>query len=89
MEQLPGNFGFMSQAFIYEYDYRIVSQMGEIAWNALKNYDTENPDHNNFVIKIINDQLYPGHTGKTYRASMEMLCYIAEFGWEEFIKNKK
>ena len=89
MEHLPGNFGFMSQAFIYEYDYRIVDKMGEIAWNALKNYDPENLNHKNYVIKIINDQLYPGHTGKTYRTSMEMLVYIAEFGWEEFIKNKK
>jgi hypothetical protein len=87
MEYLPGDFSFMCGSFILEYDYKVVDKMGEIAWNALKNYDPENINSKNYVLKIVNDQLYPGHTGKTYRKSMEILSYIADFGWTEFIKN--
>ena len=81
---LPGDFSCIQHhkeiQHIFEYDYRIIDKMGSIAWNALKNWDT-NPT---FVTTFINDNLYPGHTAVTYRLSLNNLIFIANYGWDEF-----
>ena len=84
----PGDFSFI-KVFkeVFEYDYRVVDKMGDIAWNTLKNWD--NTQHT-FTKNIINDNLYPGHTALTYRTSLNNLIFIANNGWDEFISiNKK
>ena len=86
---LPGNFSFVTNVTyrnIFEYDYIIINKMGDIAWNALKVWNTDNP---NYINNIINDSLYPGHTAITYRLSLNNLIYIANNGWENFFILKK
>ena len=78
----PGDFSFVNKyQDIYEYDYKVISKMGEIAWNALRNWDIDN-----HVNGFINDQLYPGHTALTYRLSINNLIEISINGWDNFVK---
>ena len=87
-ELLPGDFSFVIKyKNIFEYDYAVINKMGEIAWDALKSWDTDKPT---YINNIINDNLYPGHTAITYRLSLNNLIYIANNGWENFfiLKNE-
>jgi hypothetical protein len=81
----PGDFSFFKNfKEIFEYDFKVVDKIGEIAWNALKNYE---PYTKNFVIDTINNQLYPGHTAVTYRLSINNLVFIANYGWDDFVEH--
>ena len=80
-----GDFSFCSKyQKVFEYDYKIIDKMGDLAWNKLKN-----PDQINYITEIINQQLYPGHTALTYRLSMKYLNCIAVHGWDYFVRNFK
>lgn len=80
----PGDFSFFKNfKDIFEYDYKVVDKIGEIAWNALKNYELGTK---NFVIETINNQLYPAHTTVTYRLSINNLIFISKYGWECFVE---
>ena len=83
---VPGDFSFFSksESVIFEYDYKIVNKIGDLAWSALKNYKCS---PNNYIIEIINLQLYPGHTRLTYISSLENLICIANHGWNCFVEN--
>ena len=81
MDYKPGDFSFIQKyKEVFEYDYKTVNKLGEIAWNALAN---ENPP--TYIIDIINCQLYPGHIALSYRLSMNNLIFIAKNGWDKFV----
>jgi hypothetical protein len=82
-EMIPGDFSFLPNSKIYEYDYRIIDKIGHIAWNHLKTYQ---PGKNDFVIEHILTLLYPAHTAKSLNKSLEYLVFIANHGWENFVK---
>jgi hypothetical protein len=65
----------MDYTAIFEYDKQVIDKMGTIAWNALINWETDTPE---WLKTIINDNLYPGHTGRTYRLSLNNLLKIAK-----------
>ena len=85
----PGDFSFVNKykeyQGVFEYDYKVVNRMGEVAWKALKNWDDKKPFYLN---DIINNNLYPGHSALTYRLSLNNLIFIANHGWENFILSK-
>ena len=85
-EDIPGNFNFLPDHNIYEYDYRIINKIGNIAWEHLKIYSLENHD---FVIEHILTLIYPAHTVKTRKQSLEYLVFIAKYGWDNFVKQFK
>ena len=81
----PGDFSFViNHKDIFEYDYKVINKMGDIAWNALKNWN----DYN-YINHIINENLYPSHTAVTYRLSLTNLIDIAKYGWDDFVLNYK
>jgi hypothetical protein len=87
MNIIPGDFSFMEEhVFIFEYDYKIINSIGQIAWNKLKDIDNY---HNNYVMEIIKSQLYPSHTELTYKLSIDNLIYIAKHGWDKFVDRYK
>ena len=80
---VPGDFSFVKEyQDIFEYDYMVINKMGEIAWNKLKKYDDKSTD---YLINIIQSQMYPGHSGLTYKLSMKYLTHIAKYGWYDFV----
>lgn len=84
MEYLPGDFSFKQSEYnyIFEYDYRIINKIGVIAWDNLKT------DKLDCIFDIIQSQLYPGHSARTYRLSLNNLKFIATNGWDNFVKMK-
>ena len=84
MKYNPGDFSFAYRyQNVFEYDYRVIKSMGNIAWNKLKNYD----GNYDYIMDIINSQLYPGHSALSYRLSLDNLVYIACFGWDTFVND--
>ena len=82
----PGDFSFFDKyQIIFEYDYRIIYQMGEIAWNYLKTYEEYKPS---YIMEIINSNIYPNHSKETRRLSLNNLVHIAKYGWENFVEEK-
>jgi len=82
-----GDFSFLKKhreyIHVFEYDYKVIDKMGELAWSELRKFDITNT----YITNIINDQLFPGHTAVTYRLSLNNLVYIANNGWEDFVEN--
>ena len=81
-EMAHGDFSFIPNSKIYEYDYRVIAKIGDIAWNHLKVYE---PGKSDFVIEHILTLLYPAHTAKSVKKSLEYLVFIAKHGWGEFV----
>ena len=82
-----GDFSFCKEhQHIFEYDYKIVNKMGEIAWKKLKEYNFETMKHD-YIMETINNQLYPGHSALTYKLSTSHLKCIAVYGWDHFVNN--
>ena len=85
----PGDFSFIKEnidfKFIFEYDFKIINKIGKIAWNKIAKYDETNLKYD-YIMNTINNQLYPGHSGLSYRLSLKNLKYIANLGWESFVE---
>ncbi len=80
-----GDFSFCgTYKHVFEYDYKVVNKLGEIAWNKIKTYDFE-LKRQDYIMDAINEQLYPGHSALTYKMSMENLRCISIHGWESFV----
>jgi hypothetical protein len=86
MKYKPGDFSFVYiHQNIFEYDYSIVDKIGKLAWDKLKRFDEVS--YNNYIVEIINNSLYPGHSSKTYKLSIQNLKCIAIHGWDYFVEN--
>jgi len=80
-----GDFSFVDKyQSVFEYDYRAIDKIGELAWNKLKRFDETS--YNNYIVEIINNSLYPGHSSLTYKLSMNNLIHIAKYGWKHFVE---
>ena len=94
----PGNFGWMEQLGeslnvieILEYDYqRLNWYAGGSGWKILYIHKygapiVDNECNLSNVYDKIRDHMWYGHTDKTFIWSMNIMEYIAKFGWNELI----
>jgi len=82
MDYQPGDFSFVKEyQYEFEYDYKVINKIGELAWNKLKK-----EEKNDYIMEIINESMYPAHIATSYRLSLNNLIYIARNGWKEFVK---
>ena len=80
----PGDFSFVDKyQSIFEYDYRVISRMGDVAWNYLKIHEENKPS---YIMDIIKLNIYPAHSKETYCLSLNNLIHIAKYGWEHFVE---
>ena len=86
-----GDFSFVKCELLREsldYDFKAINKIGEKAWEAFKNHDSDK----NFMYQtkggiwdIIGNSMYPGHSGASYGITMRVFERIAKHGWNNFV----
>jgi hypothetical protein len=85
-----GDFSFIkddSKRQYLKYDYNRINSFGEDAWKYLKDHKLNIPYDQDDKLKVIIDNLYPGHTSLTYKNSLTDLEYIAKNGWDNYVNS--
>jgi len=94
IKYMPGNFkyiGFQNMDLVdqLEKDYFIIDKIGADAWKFLGKYDNFVMEANrkDKMYKIIFNSVYINPYYCDFSFCMNIMCYIAKHGWENYIKN--